>query len=58
MNSSVLAEIDLSVHSDIFCHIYQVFLLFWIQRFVSSIENIEKAMWVFNFLGRLGWFGE
>ena len=27
------------------------------QRFVSSIENIEKAMWVFNCLGRSGWFG-
>ena len=28
------------------------------QRFVSSIGNIEKAMWVFNSLGRLGWFGQ
>ena len=28
------------------------------QRFVSSIGNIEKAMWVFNCLGRLGWFGQ
>ena len=28
------------------------------QRFVSSIGNIEKAMWVFNCLGRSGWFGQ
>ena len=28
------------------------------QRFVSSIGNIEKAMWVFNWLGRSGWFGQ
>jgi hypothetical protein len=28
------------------------------QRFVSSIGNIEKAMWVFNSLGRSGWFGQ
>ena len=28
------------------------------QRFVSSIGKIEKAMWVFNCLGRSGWFGQ
>ena len=26
------------------------------QRFVSSIGNIEKALWIFNCLGRSGWF--
>ena len=28
------------------------------QRFVSSIGNIEKAMWVFNCMGRSGWYGQ
>ena len=28
------------------------------QRFVSSIGNIEKAMWIFICLGRSGWFGQ
>ena len=28
-----------------------------LQRFVSSIGNIEKAMWVFFYLGRSGWLG-
>ena len=37
------------------CHHH---LCSWWQRFVSSIGNIEKAMWVFNCLGRLGWFGQ
>ena len=31
----------------------------WVcQRFVSSIGNIEKAMWDFYCLGRSGWFGQ
>ena len=37
------------------CHHH---LCSWWQRFVSSIGNIEKAMWVFNCLDRLGWFGQ
>ena len=37
------------------CHHH---LCSWWQRFVSSIGNIEKAMWVFNCRGRSGWFGQ
>ena len=31
---------------------------YYYQRFVSSIGNIEKAMRVFNCLGRSAWFGQ
>ena len=46
----------------IFCGLLRKYELYHInlnQRFVSSIGNIEKAMWVFNHLGRFGrsgWF--